>query len=326
MRVNVLVTGGAGYIGAHLVKLLVDHGDEVVIADDLVTGNADRVGSAAIIQLDLASDSAPVALGAVLREHCIDTIVHFAARKQAGESVARPAWYYQQNVGGLANVLLAAEQAGVTRFVFSSSAAVYAPSDRALTEGDATNPVNPYGETKLIGEWLTNDAADAWGLHAVSLRYFNVAGAGAPELGDTAALNLIPMVFEKLDEGRAPVIFGDDYPTADGTCIRDYVHVQDVAEAHLAAIDGLDSLTAGHHLFNLGTGIGASVRQIIDKVRAVTGLEFEPEVFPRRPGDPPTVIAAVDRIKSELGWSAHHTLDEIVQSAWDAHQASAGRP
>jgi UDP-glucose 4-epimerase len=318
--VNVLVTGGAGYIGAHLVRLLADRGDGVVVADDLATGEAARIGEAPLIRLNLADAVAADVLGSALRDHRIDTVVHFAARKQVGESVARPAWYYQQNIGGLANLLLAVEQADVPRLVFSSSAAVYGPSDHPLAETDPTGPVSPYGQTKLIGEWLSADAATAWGLRAVSLRYFNVAGAGAPELGDTAALNLIPMVLEKLDAGEAPVIFGDDYPTPDGTCIRDYIHVQDVAEAHLAAIDGLDPLGPGHHLFNLGTGTGSSVREIVERVLAVSGSELEPVVAARRPGDPANVVAAVDRIRAELGWSARFGLDEIVQSAWDAHQ------
>jgi UDP-glucose 4-epimerase len=318
--VNVLVTGGAGYIGAHLVNILDQAGHRVVVADDLETGSAPRIGSTPIVQLDLSRDSAVDTIAATLREHEVDTVVHFAARKQVGESVARPAWYYRQNLGGLANVLEAMERENVRRLVFSSSAAVYAATEHPAAEGDPTQPLNPYGETKLAGEWLVQDAAVAWGLRAVSLRYFNVAGAGAPQLGDIAALNIVPMVFEKLDAGEAPLIFGDDYPTPDGTCVRDYVHVQDVAEAHLAALNGLDSLSAGHHLFNVGTGTGSSVREIVDAILQVTGAAIQPAIAPRRPGDPAIVIAAVDRIRDELGWSARFGLDDIIQSAFDAHE------
>ena len=316
---NTLVTGGSGYIGAHLVRLLDQRGDNVIVADDFATGSRERVGDLPILEVDLSAESAASELTTVLREHRIDTVVHFAARKQVGESVARPAWYYEQNVGGFTNLLMAMEAAGVTRLVFSSSASVYAASGAPLAESDQTGPANPYGETKLVGEWLAADSARAFGLKAVSLRYFNVAGAGDPKLGDSAALNLIPMVFERLDAGLAPLIFGDDYPTEDGTCVRDYVHVQDVAEAHLAAIDGLDSLGAGHHLFNIGTGHGASVREIIERVLQVAGCETAPVVRPRRPGDQAAVIAAVDSIREKLGWSARFGLDDIIRSAWDSH-------
>ena len=322
--VRILVTGGSGYIGAHLVRLLSGRGDQVVVADDMATGARERVESVPVVEMNLASDIAVDALTSILVDNAIDTVVHFAARKQVGESVERPAWYFHQNVGGLANVFLAMKSAGVSRFLFSSSAAVYAASDEPVTEDSPTGPISPYGETKLVGEWLTKDAAEAHGLSAVSLRYFNVAGAGAPELGYTAALNLIPMVLDKLAAGEAPVIFGDDYPTPDGTCVRDYVHVQDVAEAHLAAIDGLESLGEGHRVFNVGTGRGHSVREIVDAVLAVTGVDLEPVVAGRRPGDPAVVVAAVDRVRSEFGWSARFALDQIVQSSWDAHQHAIG--
>lgn len=321
---KILVTGGAGYIGAHVVKLLSSRGDEVVVVDDLSTGIRLRIGTVPLVQLDVSSSGAPDLIADTLLAHDVDTVVHFAARKEVGESVERPAWYYQQNVGGLANVLLAMESAGVERIIFSSSAAVYAPSETPVTENDATGPISPYGETKLVGEWLVRAGAAARGLSAVSLRYFNVAGAGYPELGDTAALNLIPMVLEKLADGEPPLIFGDDYATPDGTCIRDYVHVQDVAEAHLAAIDGLESLGEGHRVLNVGTGRGRSVREIVDAVLAVAGVGIEPIVAERRPGDPAVVVATVDRIRSELGWSARFGLDEIVQSSWDAHRHALG--
>lgn len=204
-----LVTGGAGYIGAHVVRLLEQRGERVVVVDDLSTGSASRIGDAVLVKLDVASPEAVGVLTATMREHGVDAVIHFAARKQVGESVERPAYYYQQNVGGLTNVITAMEAATVDRLVFSSSAATYGnPSSAVVEEKLHAEPINPYGETKLIGEWLGRAAARAWGLRFVALRYFNVAGAGWDDLGDPAVLNLVPMVLERLGRGEKPLIFG----------------------------------------------------------------------------------------------------------------------
>jgi UDP-glucose 4-epimerase len=320
-----MVTGGAGYIGAHTVSLLTARGDEVIVVDDLVTGRAARIPGIPLTQVDLASDQAIGVVAEALQTNRVEAVIHFAARKQVGESVERAAWYYRENVGGLANVLLAMQQAGVDRLVFSSSASVYGDAVGAVAESATPHPINPYGETKLVGEWLISAAARAWGLRAASLRYFNVAGAGRPELGDTEALNLVPLVFERLDAGEPPVIFGDDYDTPDGTCIRDYVHVLDVAEAHLATLDSLPISGVGNRILNVGTGIGTSVREMIEVIAAVTGSDAEPAVVARRAGDPPFVIATVDRIHQQTGWHAKHSLDEIVRSAWRSHEWLEGK-
>lgn len=323
---TILVTGGAGYIGSHVVRLLRDRGSEVVVVDDLSTGDAERVEGTVVHPLDLASDRALDELGGLLRSERVDTVVHFAARKRLGESIRRPAWYYRQNVGGLANLLSGMHEAGVSRLLFSSSAAVYAESAAAVTEDSATRPTNPYGETKLAGEWL----AAAWartGGAAVSLRYFNVAGAGWPHLADRLAENLVPMAIERVRAGLPPVIFGDDYPTPDGTCVRDYVHVMDLAEAHLAAIDRMADLGPGHSVFNVGTGRGASVREIVDAVLAASGTQLEPVVGERREGDLPSVVASTERIADRLGWRARFGIRDIVESAWTATApATTGRP
>lgn len=321
---SVLVTGGAGYIGAHVVDLLQRRGDEVVVVDDLITGDAARLVGVVPHVLGLAETDATQRLEAIIREHSVDSIIHFAARKRVDESVSRPSWYFQQNLGSLANVLLAAEATGVEQVLFSSSAAVYGSSEGLLLdEATATSPINPYGETKLVGEWMVADAARASGLRAASLRYFNVAGAGEPRLGDTAVLNLVPMVFERIDAGAAPLIFGADYPTPDGTCIRDYVHVLDLAEAHLATLDSLAKGDARHDVFNVGTGVGSSVREMIDAILAYVGSDLVAEVRPRRAGDPAAVVADPRLIASTVGWRATRGLPEIVASAWDSHVTHA---
>lgn len=324
-HMSVLVVGGAGYIGAHVVRLLRDDGCPVVVVDDLSSSTADRVGDTTLVQLDIAASDASARLVATIEEYQVDSVIHFAAKKQVGESMARPLYYYRQNLGGLGNLLEAMEQTGITKMIFSSSAAVYgAPDDPVVTESSPTEPVNPYGRSKLIGEWMLADCEHAWGLNWIALRYFNVAGAGWPELGDSAVLNLIPMVLDRLERGEAPRVFGDDYDTPDGSCIRDYVHVRDLAAAHIAALKALDELPA-HRIYNVGTGTGSSVQQVIEAIGRASGLDATPIIEPRRAGDPPKLIAAVDQIGADLGFAASSDLDAIVDSAWRAWQAGLRR-
>lgn len=322
---RILVTGGAGFIGAHVVTQLRERGDQVIIADDLITGLPDRVGSDGLHVMALEDPAVIPALGEILRRESIDAVIHFAARKQVFESVERPAWYYQQNIGSLANVLLAMEEAGVKRLVFSSSASVYGTTEGSeIVETDATVPVNPYGDTKLIGEHMVAAAGRAWGLRGISLRYFNVAGAGSAELGDRAVLNLVPMIFERLDAGTAPLVFGDDYNTPDGSCVRDYVHVVDLADAHLATLDHLENFEdSRHEAYNVGTGTGTSVLEMVEAVRRASGLDFEAEIRPRRAGDPATVVASAEKIHRDMGWTASLGIDDIIGSAWAAHRANS---
>lgn len=316
---TVLVTGGAGYIGSHVVRLLQQRGDDVVVVDDLSSGVPSRIGGLPLVGIDLAAPDATDRLVDAMRSHGISSVIHFAAKKQVGESMERPTWYYRQNVGGLANLLDAVEAAGVRTMVFSSSAATYGmPDVETVSEADAGHPINPYGETKLIGEWMIDNAARATGLKAIKLRYFNVAGAGWPDLADTAVMNLVPIAINKLRSGQAPVIFGDDYDTPDGTCIRDYVHVRDLAEAHIAALDQLDAGGTEETVFNVGTGTGASVAEVLEVLREVSGHDVAPVVEARRPGDPPRLVADVERIGRELVWKAEYGLRDIVESAWNA--------
>ncbi|HVW79331.1 MAG TPA: UDP-glucose 4-epimerase GalE [Mycobacteriales bacterium] len=314
-----MVTGGAGYIGAHVVKALRDRGEPVVVLDDLSTGRPGRIGDASLVRGSVLDRDL---VEATIREHRVGGIIHIAAKKQVGESVERPLFYYRENVVGLVGLLEAATTNGVESFVFSSSAATYGmPDVDQVTEDTPLAPLSPYGETKVIGEWLGRATAASCELRAISLRYFNVAGAAAPDLGDPAVLNLIPMALRALTAGEPPKIFGDDYPTPDGTCIRDYVHVADVADAHVRALEHL-SEGGGSATYNIGRGVGSSVREVLAMVAETTGISTEPVVAPRRSGDPARIVATVDRIRTELGWTARYDLRSMVESAWEAWQAS----
>lgn len=312
-----LVTGGAGYVGAHVVREMAAAGERLVVLDDLSTGSSARLPDG--VPLEKGSSLDRGRLDRVMREHEISGVIHIAARKQVGESVERPLDYYRENVEGLRTVLEASAAAGVRSFLFSSSAAVYGtPEVDLVTEDTPCAPMSPYGETKLAGEWLVRAAGRAHGMATVCLRYFNVAGAAVPELADEGVFNLIPMVFDRLSRGEAPVIFGDDYPTADGTCERDFVHVEDVATAHLAAARRLASDPETRLVLNIGRGEGASVARMAEVILEVTGRRgVRPEVVARRPGDPARVIAAADRARRELDWSARYGVRDMVESAWE---------
>ena len=312
---NVLVTSGAGYIGSHVVRLLTTGGNYVVSVDDLSTGLSNRLDCDSV-NMPLEAEDSAENLAKLLIQKNIDVVIHFAARKQVGESVEKPEFYFHSNLEGLNNLLTAMRSAQVTKLVFSSSAAVYGmPDVEKVSETDKTEPINPYGQTKLVGEWMIENAS-VWGLSAVSLRYFNVAGAGWQDLADEQALNLIPIILDRISNGQSVEVFGDDYPTDDGSCVRDYIHVMDLAHAHIDAIDHLEK--PGNKIYNVGTGEGSSVFEVIQEIKKVSGLDFDVKVCPRRPGDPPKLVAANDKISQDLNWSTRYGLAEIISSALEA--------
>jgi UDP-glucose 4-epimerase len=314
-----LVTGGAGYIGAHVVRAVTAAGMSPVVLDDLSSGHAAFVPEG--VPFVRASILDATAVDAALSDHGVTGVIHVAGFKYAGVSVQRPLHTYEQNVTGTITLLESMQRHGVRQCVFSSSAAVYGAVDVDLvTEDTPKNPTSPYGESKLIGEWLLRDQGVAAGLRHTSLRYFNVVGSGDEAVRDTSPHNLFPLVFDALAEGRQPRIFGTDYPTADGTCVRDYLHVADLALAHVEAARRLESGDPIEPAYNLGSGDGVSVRQIMDAVADVAGLPVEPELAERRPGDPPRIVASGALAARDLGWAMRHTLAEMVESAWNARQ------
>ena len=316
-----LVTGGAGYIGAHVVRAFAEVGLPTVVVDDLSSGHREFV-----------PDDVPLVEGSILdtdllvrtlRDQQVEGVMHIAAFKYAGVSVSRPLHTYEQNVAGTLSVLRAMEEIGIEQIVFSSSAATYGTPDvDTVTEQTPTRPESPYGESKLIGEWMLADQATATGLRHTSMRYFNVVGSGTKEVYDSSPHNLFPLVIEALLAGRTPRINGDDYPTPDGTCVRDYVHVADLAVSHVAAAESLADGSRLEPVYNLGSGEGLSVRQIMDAMARVTGIDFEPEVHERRPGDPARIVAAGELAARDLRWEMRHSVDEMVASAWEARRAS----
>jgi UDP-glucose 4-epimerase len=314
-----LLTGGAGYIGAHVIRELQASGRNVVVLDDLSSGVRENVPSD--VPLIVASVADRDVVTAALHEHKVDGVIHLAAKKAAGESVHMPLYYYDENVNGMQSLLASMNDAGVKNLVYSSSAAVYGtPESNPISEDFPLNPESPYGETKVVGEWLARGMGIAFGFSWVALRYFNVAGAGSDALGDRSVNNLVPMVFRALSLGERPKVFGDDYPTPDGSCIRDYIHVADLASAHVAAAARCE-LGGRAESFNVGRGQGASVLEVMSVISEVIGSDINPEIVGRRAGDPPASFAATEKIERELGWKATRDLRGMVASAWSAWQS-----
>jgi len=312
---KLLVPGGAGYVGSVCAKVLLEQGHHVVIVDDLSTGNADAIPEGAEF---VDGDMVTVA-GELLPGGSFDGVLHFAARSLVGESVEVPQKYWYGNVVATLDLLEVMRSAGTPRLVFSSTAATYGePESMPITEQTPTRPTNPYGATKLAIDHAITSYAAAHGLAATSLRYFNVAGAYAG-LGERHACetHLIPLVLQVAAGRRAEIlVFGSDWPTPDGTCIRDYIHIRDLADAHLLALQ--HCRPGEHRIYNLGNGTGFSVREVIDSCRRVTGLDIPSRDVERRAGDPAVLIASSERAVNELGWRPQHTgIDEIVSDAWD---------
>lgn len=316
-----LICGGGGYIGSHMARWLTNRGVGISVLDNFSTGHREAVRWGECIETDLLDQEA---LNRAFDVRRFDAVFHFCALSVVGDSVKSPYDYYENNVVGTLNLLRAMRASGVNRLVFSSTAAVYGqPSEPLIGEDHPTEPINPYGASKLMVERMLADAAYAYGLRSVSLRYFNAAGASSDgSIGEVhePETHLIPTILRSIQtEGSGLKVFGDDYPTPDGTCIRDYVHVEDLAQAHELALDYLEQ-HEGAHAFNLGSGQGFSVREVIAAAEEVTGRPVPYEMAPRRAGDPAVLVASSERAKRELGWQPKYTdLRSIIESAWRWH-------
>ena len=322
---SILVCGGAGYIGSHMVRLLIERGLDVTVFDNLSTGHAQAVGSARLVEGDVLDAAA---LDALLGGQRFDAVMHFCALSLVGESVRRPLAYYRNNVFGSLNLVEAMQRHGVDRLVFSSTAAIFGePQQARIDETHPAAPINPYGHSKWMVEQILRDAAQASGLRSVALRYFNAAGASpSGQIGEShdPETHLIPNILKSALAGGAGLkVFGDDYSTPDGTCVRDYIHVDDLARAHLAALDWMDQ-HPGAHAFNLGNGQGFSVLEVIEAARRVTGQPIPYTIEPRRAGDPATLVAGAELARQCLGWvQEYRDIEEIIETAWRWHRAAA---
>lgn len=320
---KILVCGGAGYIGSHMVRRLMAVGHEPVVYDNLSTGHAEAIGDAAFVRADLLD---PDALRRVFAANAFDAVMHFCARSLVAESVADPYAYYSNNVAGTLQLLMAMREAGVEKIVFSSSAAVYGHPQAALIDEDhALAPINPYGKSKRMAEAMLADAAEAYGLRSAALRYFNAAGASLDGLHGEAhepETHLIPNVL-RAAAGTGPglTVYGGDYATPDGSCVRDFVHVDDLADAHLRALEYLER-RPGAHAFNLGSGRGFSVLEVVAAAAEAAGRNIPYRMAERRPGDPARLVASNEKARRELGWDpSRGGIAEIIASAWRWHRA-----
>ena len=318
----ILVVGGAGYIGSHLVKELITN-EEVVILDNLSTGFRSLVDSRAVfVEGNLGDESV---LEYIFTTYPIKAVMHFAANSLVGESVLHPYKYYQNNVAATLTLLNSMIKHNVKNFIFSSTAATYGiPNVELIDEEQPTNPINPYGRSKLMIEQVLEDFSNAYGLHYVVLRYFNAAGAHeSAEIGERhdPETHLIPIILQHLLGQREKIsVFGTDYDTPDGTCIRDYIHVTDLANAHILALNALLENKKSTATYNLGNGKGYSVKEVIETCEKITGIKAIIEYADRRPGDPARLVASADKIYKELGWQANINLEDIISSAWKWHQ------